>query len=909
MSDDIIVGEASLPASADECGCCQGTSAALPAARHNPPGQPAIAYRAGIHAEFKQAMLALLSSPRFPTLGRLSTRADDDFAIALIDGWATACDVLTFYQERIANEAYLPTAGESLSVTELARLIGYRRRPGMAASVDLAFTLEPAPGAPEQAVAEAAIPVGSRVQSIPGPGERSQSFETVEAITGRVAWNALKPRQSVPHRLRSGDRIAFLKGLALSLRVGDAVLVLDRQLLAAASRSNWELRTIVAVEAEVAAERTAITLDRGLGSWVSALGPEAELSLFVFRQRAALFAYNAPHPSALHPQQLGRNFPNQLPTEDWPFSIEDDVIDLDNAYPGIVPGSWLALARPDARALYRVEATAETGRARFLISGKSTRLRLDTDEGLKDFGAGNYRLTTVYAQPEAMDFAQAPVVDPLWGETIVLGALVPELPAGRRLIVRGKRPLVRVRERLALTDADRPGETFAVAAGEVLTVTAPPVKLSGGKATRWRLRTPGGREGTIDIGAMTRPLAFIPAGKDDPVIAEAAMLEAAELEDATHARLRLGKPLAHAYDRASAEVLANVARATHGESVSDILGGGDAGAVFQRFALRQPPLTFVRSAQGEGRQSTLAVRVNDVLWDEVPYLFGHGPRERVYATRLADDGSTLVEFGDGAAGSRLPSGRDNIVASYRKGAGLEGLVRANQLSLLTSRPLGVKAVTNPLAAEGAQDPEQMGEARLNAPASVLTLGRTVSLRDYEDHARSFAGIAKAQATLIWDGQARRIFLTVAGAAGTVVAVDDMLQALRGDGDPFVALDAGAYRPVGVRLSLRVKVDPRRRTEAVLAALQARLREVFGFGARSLGQPLYLSEVFAAAGAVPGIEAVTVDRLYRSTAPDNAPERHAQLLAAPAVRRPDGGFDGAELLVLAAEPFDRLEVMP
>ena len=37
--------------------------------------------------------------------------------------------------------------------------------------------------------------------------------------------------------------------------------------------------------------------------------------------------------------------------------------------------------------------------------------------------------------------------------------------------------------------------------------------------------------------------------------------------------------------------------------------------------------------------------------------------------------------------------------------GLEGLVDAKQLSLLMTRPLGVKSVINPLAATGAQDPQ------------------------------------------------------------------------------------------------------------------------------------------------------------------------------------------------------------
>jgi len=47
------------------------------------------------------------------------TRADDDFAIGLLDAWAVVSDVLTFYQERIANESYLRIAtAERRSVLE-----------------------------------------------------------------------------------------------------------------------------------------------------------------------------------------------------------------------------------------------------------------------------------------------------------------------------------------------------------------------------------------------------------------------------------------------------------------------------------------------------------------------------------------------------------------------------------------------------------------------------------------------------------------------------------------------------------------------------------------------------------------------------------------------------------------------
>ena len=130
------------------CGCCAGRTAQTAPELSNRPGLTAIAYRVGTQAQFKQRMLARLSAAERAALAGLQTREDDDFAIALLDAWATVADVLTFYQERLANEAYLRTATERLSLVHLARTIGYELQPGVAASTSLAFTLEEAPGAP-----------------------------------------------------------------------------------------------------------------------------------------------------------------------------------------------------------------------------------------------------------------------------------------------------------------------------------------------------------------------------------------------------------------------------------------------------------------------------------------------------------------------------------------------------------------------------------------------------------------------------------------------------------------------------------------------------------------------------------------------------------------------------------------
>src|SRR5262249_14813917 len=136
------------------CGCCRGIEAITPVTNASPPGLSLIPYRVGTHSTFFETMLARLStlsltlspsnggsSRQIRPLLALTTRSEQDPSIAFLDACATIADVLTFYQERIANEGFLRTATERRSILELARLVGYELRPGVAASAFLAFTV------------------------------------------------------------------------------------------------------------------------------------------------------------------------------------------------------------------------------------------------------------------------------------------------------------------------------------------------------------------------------------------------------------------------------------------------------------------------------------------------------------------------------------------------------------------------------------------------------------------------------------------------------------------------------------------------------------------------------------------------------------------------------------------------
>ena len=122
------------------CGCCEPVASLTPLLVENRPALSAIGYRIGTCASFRTSMLEEIV--RTPELAPLTTRLDDDYSVTMIDLWSAVADVLTFYQERYANEAFLRTATRRESVSRLARLIDYRLRPGIAALAWLAFTAE-----------------------------------------------------------------------------------------------------------------------------------------------------------------------------------------------------------------------------------------------------------------------------------------------------------------------------------------------------------------------------------------------------------------------------------------------------------------------------------------------------------------------------------------------------------------------------------------------------------------------------------------------------------------------------------------------------------------------------------------------------------------------------------------------
>ncbi|MBD2355994.1 putative baseplate assembly protein [Tolypothrix sp. FACHB-123] len=402
--------------------------------------------------------------------------------------------------------------------------------------------------------------------------------------------------------------------------------------------------------------------------------------------------------------------------------------------------------------------------------------------------------------------------------------------------------------------------------GDLLQVTSVPIPSEeDSQFKKWHLRDRNGVDGYVEI-AETADIELLPANTDDFIVSEVNAI-ATPPEDQIIPILKLKEPLKNCYDPETMTIYGNVVTATHGETIQEILGSGNGTLDNQSFILKKPPLTHVAAQTPTGNKSTLEVYVDGVRWEEVRFLFGLSNLDQNYITRIDDDGTTKVIFGDGESGARLPTGIENILAIYRSGIGLGGNLKQNQLTQLKTRPLGIQSVTNPIPATGAAPRESMEEARISAPLTVRTLDRIVSLQDFEDFARAFAGIGKAQVEVVSIGTTQILHITVGAIGGAAVSPDsslynNLVQAIDAARDPVqVLVQVNTYKPIFFNIEGKILIDPRRQPEPVLAAVRQAIKDTFAFENRQFGQPVTSAEAIAAMQSVPGVIAVDLDGLY------------------------------------------------
>lgn len=263
----------------------------------------------------------------------------------------------------------------------------------------------------------------------------------------------------------------------------------------------------------------------------------------------------------------------------------------------------------------------------------------------------------------------------------------------------------------------------------------------------------------------------------------------------------------------------NVVDVSRGESVQgEVLGSGNGALANQFFPLKNGPLTYLdapTSANEQGLVNTLKIYVDGVLWREKASFFGATAGDRIYVLKQDDEGRTIVHFGDGRHGARLPSGAGNVLAWYRFGAGAAA-PPAGSIAQLAKPMDSISEIIQVLSANPGADAESPMQLNTLAPRSSLLLGRAISAEDIEIAAAGVSGVDFAQAQWRWQEKQQRPAIQVWYIGETEPA--KVLEKINLLVSPSVPVSASPVQRLPLLLHLDLEIHPDYRENDVLASV-------------------------------------------------------------------------------------------
>ena len=782
----------------------------------NRPALPRIDYRIGSYADIRQRLMRDLDL--VPELADWSHREADDPGIALLEGAAILGDILTFYQELYANEGYLRTAGWRDSVAELVRLLGYRFAPGLGGRGDFAIEV----GGNPPVVVPAGFPLQTELEGLDDPAH----FETVEEV---VAYPALSRfslyRPLTRPTLSTGtNELRVVASEEIGFEQGDRLMV--------GRPSSWYTGHPRLYDPQILVVEDSWTLH---GQTILRIAGSLRLSATVDRLRA---------------YRLGRSFRH------FGHSAPAQEVTVDGS--GDVTGT----ATPRERYL-----AATTSGAHVDPSLASTELPLVP--AADDLALGGLLVCDVWQQRPSDSgpsrTTRVRSINQLSGRSMRWGSLS------------GPTGLVELSSVIAsATDSEmdiRRGD-FHEVVGSALKLEAAPeddTATGTGKELFYFGSFPEiepllGR--TILLAPPTseaRLSTVVDLFEDDSDVPDFPGLHRLLLaDDQTLAEFPQQEP--------QVEVFGNLVCADQGQTEKEaVLGDGDGRQVFQTFKLPKPPLSYHYRAESTPPQvPELEIWVDGREWTRVDSLYGQGAKAEVYIVREDDDDASWVQFGDGELlGARLPTGFGNVLARYRTGIGAHGPKKADTKVVANQRLERLDKLQLETEITGGDEPETADKARRAAPGRVQSLGRVVSLQDFESEALAIPGVALATARWALEDNVPSVVVTVLMESGrenehqAVRSALEKTNRCRGPQRHPVIVRPGAFE--FVYLEAEFALEAGRRSEPIRQAVEAALglvvdgsdtdppgRGLFSLDRRRFGMREYATRVTATIQNVDGV---------------------------------------------------------
>jgi hypothetical protein len=750
--------------------------------------------------------------------GAPSQDAEPDAAATLMELSALVGHVLSIYQSHYAGEAFIGTAQAPSSLVRHAHRLAYDPDPGLSATGYVVLYAKPG--------AAGTVAAGLQLASVPLGDSKAQDYETRDDLNVEAALNELFPvdaRRAIT--IVDTDTTVVLQGVGYGLGSGD---------VAALVGSVWRGYVVADVTEDRAAGITTVTLDRAVGPSATPAG-------------TTLLA---------HPSLTLRPFAADADATLYPPA---DVKTADGTEPDAASGLWYTVQRADGGG-YNAADFYLSEQLKSPLSGQFVLRSTGTFFGVFTVTAEAVASVTLNQKSTETFTTHTVTLTPTSGGGFT-SSLTPT--TGTQTVtdhVSGTVTAIRLQSRDG-TAALRSQQQFPADWISGWRVEAP---LAADEPNPAAVTEPLSLPGVLTSFTPGRPLVF--SSRDGTKTQIVVVRRATFDEDAQTTAIwwdAVTDPPRGGWQLADLKVLGNVARISHGRTVQETLGSSDGVSPFQRFALRESPVTVLPSAAGG--DPALVVRVDAILWERVQDFALSGSADRHYCSVTDETGATSVLFGDGRNGAVPPSGTANITAAYRVGLGSAGNVDAARLSRLKrANPLLDHAI-NVTPVAGGAEPAAAAAIRTQATRWIRTFDRAVSTSDLADLALTMPGIARAASQ--WDQSAGATLIVATERGEAPPALDAVRAFLDTRRDTSVPLQLRGPQPKDVQLTVSVDADPAYLVEVVKNGLRDALfgdnptaPGMFTFACRDLGQPAFLSEVYRQLEAVAGVVGVEIQQL-------------------------------------------------
>jgi len=195
------------------------------------------------------------------------------------------------------------------------------------------------------------------------------------------------------------------------------------------------------------------------------------------------------------------------------------------------------------------------------------------------------------------------------------------------------------------------------------------------------------------------------------------------------------------------EVLADATIPVGSTSISNILVKQVETNDFATTSDGSPRQAFTLPISPFVNDGSVIVLVNNVPWSQVSNFLNSANTSTNFTVEIDSFNRGIIVFGDGVNGSIPPTGA-TIEVQYPVGGGSAGNVAPNTITQIQQtitdtlgNPVNI-LVTNPLPAVGGTDEEDINTARVNAPASIRALSRSVTKDDFKLNSLHVSDVAR-----------------------------------------------------------------------------------------------------------------------------------------------------------------------